>query len=112
MDGGTTFHFVTEGIHAALERAAEAANGRDIRLGGGVETIQQYLRAGLVDEMHLAISRFFSAREKRFSRASMPWNSDTNAPSMLRRPLPRMSFSPAADEVRFGSTIELRVPHL
>jgi dihydrofolate reductase len=56
MDGGTTFHFVTDGIHAALERAAEAAEGRDIRLGGGVATIQQYLRAGLVDEMHLAIS--------------------------------------------------------
>jgi dihydrofolate reductase len=56
MEGGTTFHFVTEGIHAALERAREAANGRDIRLGGGVATIQQYLRAGLVDEMHLVIS--------------------------------------------------------
>jgi dihydrofolate reductase len=56
MDGGTTFHFVTDGIHAALKRAVEAANGRDIRLGGGVATIQQYLRAGLVDEIHLAIS--------------------------------------------------------
>jgi dihydrofolate reductase len=56
MDGGTTFHFVTGGIHEALKRATEAANGRDIRLGGGVSTIQQYLRAGLVDEMHLAVS--------------------------------------------------------
>jgi dihydrofolate reductase len=56
MDGGTTFHFVTDGIHVALKRAAEAANGRDIRLGGGVATIRQYLRAGLLDEMHLAIS--------------------------------------------------------
>ena len=56
MNGGTTFHFVTDGIHAALERAAEAANGRDVRLGGGVAMIRQYLRAGLVDEMHLAIS--------------------------------------------------------
>ena len=56
MDGRTTFHFVTDGIHAALERAAEAAKGRDIRLGGGVATIQQYLHAGLVDEMHLAIA--------------------------------------------------------
>jgi dihydrofolate reductase len=56
MHGGTTFHFVTEGIHAALERATEAAAGRDIRLGGGVATIQQYLRARLVDEMHLAIA--------------------------------------------------------
>jgi dihydrofolate reductase len=56
MDGGTTFHFVTDGIRAALKRAAEAAEGRDIRLGGGVATIQQYLREGLIDEMHLAIS--------------------------------------------------------
>jgi len=56
MEGGTTFHFVTDGIHTALERATEAAQGRDVRLGGGVATIQQYLRAGLVDEMHLAIA--------------------------------------------------------
>ncbi|HET6347193.1 MAG TPA: dihydrofolate reductase family protein [Myxococcota bacterium] len=56
MKGGTTFHFITGGIHEALERARAAAKGRDIRLGGGVSTIQQYLRAGLVDEMHLAIS--------------------------------------------------------
>jgi dihydrofolate reductase len=56
MDGGTTFHFVTDGIHAALKHAVEAAGDRDIRLGGGVATIQQYLRAGLIDEMHLAIS--------------------------------------------------------
>ncbi|CAG2147878.1 dihydrofolate reductase family protein [Cupriavidus numazuensis] len=55
MDGGTTFHFVTEGIHVALARAREAAQGRDVRLGGGVSTIRQYLQAGLVDEMHLAI---------------------------------------------------------
>ncbi|MBI5721376.1 MAG: dihydrofolate reductase [Burkholderiales bacterium] len=56
MAGGTTFHFVTDGTHAALERARQAAGGRDVRLGGGVETIRQFLRAGLVDEMHLAIS--------------------------------------------------------
>ncbi len=56
MEGGTTFHFVTDGIHRALERAREAANGKDIRLGGGVATIRQYLLAGLVDEMHLAYS--------------------------------------------------------
>ena len=56
MDGGTTFHFVTDGIHAALQRAADAAGVRDVRLGGGVATIREYLRAGLVDEMHLAIS--------------------------------------------------------
>jgi dihydrofolate reductase len=56
MRGGTTFHFVTDGIHAALERARHAANGQDVRLGGGVATIRQYLCARLVDEMHLAIS--------------------------------------------------------
>jgi dihydrofolate reductase len=56
MDGGTVFHFVTDGIHAALKRATDAADGKDVRLGGGVATIRQYLRAGLVDEMHLAIS--------------------------------------------------------
>lgn len=56
MDGGTTFHFVTDGIHGALERATEAANGQDVRLGGGIATIRQYLRAELVDEIHLAIS--------------------------------------------------------
>ncbi|MEO5881493.1 MAG: dihydrofolate reductase family protein [Caldimonas sp.] len=56
MDGGTTFHFVTDGIHAALERAKAAAGGRDVRLGGGVATIREYLRAALVDEIHLAIA--------------------------------------------------------
>jgi dihydrofolate reductase len=56
MAGGTTFHFVVEGIHTALRLAMEAANGLDVRLGGGVSTIQQYLRAGLVDELHLAIA--------------------------------------------------------
>jgi dihydrofolate reductase len=56
MQGGTTFHFVTDGIHAALQRATEAANGQDVRLGGGVGTIRQYLQAGLVDEMHVAIA--------------------------------------------------------
>jgi dihydrofolate reductase len=56
MDGGTTFHFVTDGIHAALERATEAAKGKDVRLGGGVATIRQYLQARLIDDMHLAIS--------------------------------------------------------
>ena len=56
MEGGTTFHFVTDGVHAALQRALEAAGGRDVRIGGGVGTIRQYLTAGLIDEMHLAIA--------------------------------------------------------
>jgi dihydrofolate reductase len=56
MEGGTTFHFVAEGIHAALERAVKAAKGKDVRLGGGVATVRQYLNAGLIDEMHLAFA--------------------------------------------------------
>ncbi len=56
MKGGTEFRFVTEGIEAALERAKAAAGGKDVRLGGGVATIRQYLRASLVDELRLAIS--------------------------------------------------------
>jgi len=56
MEGGTTFHFITDGILAALERAQDAAKGQDIRLGGGVATVREYLRAGLIAEMHLAIS--------------------------------------------------------
>ena len=56
MQGGTVFHFVTGGIQAALARAREAAAGRDVRIGGGVATIRQYVLAGLVDEMHLAMS--------------------------------------------------------
>ena len=56
MEGGTTFYFVTEGIHAALEQARRASNGMDVRIGGGPNIIQQYLREGLVDEVHLAIA--------------------------------------------------------
>jgi dihydrofolate reductase len=56
MAGGTTFHFVTDGIHAALDRAMDAAGGKEVRIGGGPATIQQYLRAGLIDEMHVAIA--------------------------------------------------------
>jgi len=55
MDGGTTFYFVTDGIEAALERAFEAAGGQDVRLGGGAATVRAYLRAGLVDEMHIPV---------------------------------------------------------
>jgi dihydrofolate reductase len=56
MEGGTTFHFVTDGIHSALEQAKSAAEGKDVRVGGGVDTIRQYLQEKLIDEMHLAIS--------------------------------------------------------
>jgi dihydrofolate reductase len=56
MQGGTVFHFVTDGIHAALGRARAAAGGRDVRVGGGVATVRQYLGAGLIDDLHLALS--------------------------------------------------------
>jgi dihydrofolate reductase len=56
MQGGTTFHFVTDGIHAALDQACAAAKGKDVRIGGGVRTVRQYLEARLIDEMHLAVS--------------------------------------------------------
>jgi dihydrofolate reductase len=55
MTGGTTFHFVTDGIEAALDRARAAAGDRHVRLGGGAATVQQYVRAGLLDEIHLAV---------------------------------------------------------
>ncbi|HEV7164067.1 MAG TPA: dihydrofolate reductase family protein [Gammaproteobacteria bacterium] len=56
MEGGTTFHFITGGIHDALDRAREAAAGMDVRIGGGSDTIRQYLRVGLIDELHIAIA--------------------------------------------------------
>lgn len=56
MKGGTTFHFVTDGIESALQKAREAAKGKDVRIGGGVSIIRQYLIAGQIDEMHLALS--------------------------------------------------------
>src|SRR6201996_5177177 len=56
MEGGTAFIFVTDGIEAALDQANQAANGRDVKIGGGVETVRQYLRAGLIDELHFAVS--------------------------------------------------------
>lgn len=68
MEGGTTFYFVTDGIEAALQQARNVANGKEIRLVGGVFTIQQYLRAGLVDELHIAMSPvFLGAGENLFS---------------------------------------------
>lgn len=56
MKGGTTFYFVTDGIESALKQAKQAAHGKDVRIGGGVSTIRQYLTAGAIDEMHLALS--------------------------------------------------------
>jgi len=65
MEGGTTFHFVSDGIEAALEQASAAAGGQDVRIGGGASTVQQYLRARLVDELHIAIAPIFAGAGER-----------------------------------------------
>jgi dihydrofolate reductase len=73
MDGGTTFHFVTEGIESALKQAKDAAKGKDVRLGGGVSTIRQYLSARLIDEMHLAVAPVFLGKgENLFAGLHVP----------------------------------------
>lgn len=73
MKGGTVFHFVTEGIEAALAQARAAANGQDVRIGGGVSTVQQFLRAQLVDEIHLAVfPGFIGAGERLFEGLDLP----------------------------------------
>ena len=56
MEGGTVFHFVTDGIRDAFERATAAAEGKDVQIGGGVSTVRQYLEARLIDELHIAIA--------------------------------------------------------
>jgi len=72
MKGGTTFYFVTEGIEEAAKRAAAAAGGRDVRIGGGVSTVQQYLKAGVIDEMHLVVSPvLLGAGEKFFGNLDL-----------------------------------------
>lgn len=73
MKGGTTFHFVTDGIEAALERARAAAGDRDVRIGGGAATIRQYLAAGLIDRLHLAIAPVLLGRgEALFAGLDLP----------------------------------------
>jgi len=73
MDGGTIFHFVTDGIESALLQAKDAAKGKDVRLGGGVATIRQYLRARLIDEMHLAMTPLFLGKgENLFAGLDLP----------------------------------------
>ena len=73
MEGGTVFHFVTEGIEAALERAKAAAGGKNVKIGGGVSTVRQYLRAGLIDELHLAVAPVVLGRgEAMFADIDLP----------------------------------------
>jgi dihydrofolate reductase len=72
MEGDTTFHFITGGVGEALDRAPEAAGGKDVRIGGGPNTIQQYLREGLIDEMHIAIALvLLGGGERLFEGADM-----------------------------------------
>jgi dihydrofolate reductase len=66
MEGGTTFHFVTDGIESALRQAREAADGKDIKIGGGVSTVRQYLEINAIDEMHLAVSPVVLGRGENF----------------------------------------------
>jgi dihydrofolate reductase len=73
MKGGTTFHFVTDGIASALDKARKAADGKDIRIGGGVSTIRQFLEAGYIDEMHLAVAPvFLGCGENLFAGVDLP----------------------------------------
>jgi dihydrofolate reductase len=73
MDGGTTFHFITGGIEEALEQAKSAAGDKDIKIGGGVSTVRQYLQAGLIDEMHFAIAPVVLGKgEAMFARIDLP----------------------------------------
>jgi dihydrofolate reductase len=83
MTGGTTFHFVTDGIEAALERATAAARGADVRLGGGVSTVQQYARARLLDEIHVAVVPVLLGGGERLLDGSLPeeWRCVEFAPS-------------------------------
>jgi dihydrofolate reductase len=94
MEGGTTFYFVTDGIEAALERAREGAQGRDVRIGGGVSTIRQYLQARLIDELHLAVSPILlGAGENLFEGLNLP---------ALGYEVVRRDASEAADHVIIG----------
>jgi dihydrofolate reductase len=73
MNGGTTFHFVTDGIHAALERARDAAGALDVKIGGGVSTVRRYLQAGAIDELHFALSPVLLGRgEAMFAGLDLP----------------------------------------
>lgn len=73
MKAGTVFHFVTSGIEAALDMALEGANGKDVRIGGGVSTIRQYTARGMIDELHLALAPVFLGRgEHLFEGLDLP----------------------------------------
>jgi dihydrofolate reductase len=104
MNGGTTFHFVTDGIHAALERAGDAAKDQDIRLGGGVATIRQYLREGLIDEMHLAISPILLGSGEHLLAGIDASKLAINASNTFPRRMLRMWFSRGGGRLDKGGT--------
>jgi dihydrofolate reductase len=85
MAGGTIFHFVTHGIEAALEQAKDAAGGRDVKIGGGVSTVRQYLQAGLIDEIHFAIAPVALGRGE-----AMFTGIDLQSQSVAQRPAPHL----------------------
>jgi dihydrofolate reductase len=94
MEGGTTFHFTDEPIDVVLERALEAAKGQDVLIAGGAHTVQQYLRAGLIDELNLVVAPIFAgAGERLFD----------NVDQALRNyQVTEMVSSPAATHIRFN----------
>ena len=81
MKGGNTFHFVTGGIHEALERARAAAAGKDVRIGGGASTIRQYMKERLIDELHLAVAPVLLGRGESLFGGSTGARWATSAPS-------------------------------
>ena len=85
MQGGTTFYFVTDGIHAALDAAKQVAGHRDVRIGGGADTVRQYLQAGLVDEVQLAVSPTLLGQGESLLAGIDSRRSDSSAPSTLPR---------------------------
>lgn len=91
--GGTTFHFVSDGIEAALERAKEAAAGKDVRLGGGADVAQQYLRAGLIDELQLNLVPILLGDGARLF--------DNLAPGDFQLRLDRVVDAPSATHLRY-----------
>lgn len=96
MAGGTTFHFVQDGIEVTIEQAFDAADGKDVRIGGDASIVQQYLRAGLIDDLHIAIVPILlGVPVSGSSTTSTVDQRATTASSPSARPLLRMSAFPA-----------------
>ena len=96
MEGGTTFVFVTDGIESALEQAKAAAQRCDVKIGGGVETVRQYLCAGLIDELHFAMSPVVLGQREAMFAGSTCRRSATASPNIKPPKTPPTSFSAAS----------------